>query len=326
LANLPMINLSSPNKYLTPKSGHRQVIKPSSSRSDPPEQANSRLYPGFYWPPLYSVEVSRFAFKVLYIVLFLIVNRCKSLDNPMPEWPHPIILRPCHGPLQWEVGSNMLRGRLMSRHQVNELFGGHGMPRISLCFILILIFVVCATLGAAQKVADTKSRITLNFNQTEYVHRWSQNDQHEFTPPGQEDLSKWIDMLTINFYQQVSSGEGLASVANQILENYKTNKGRVLRTDSVPRTIEKPAEHLIVVVFGRPTFLEAVQARFKLVNGTGVGIIYSHRVYGKEAGPEMSTWLKGNGPSVEKALMAWEFPPSLGSLQKSSAPKGKPRD
>ncbi|MGA9771126.1 MAG: hypothetical protein WBV94_18985 [Blastocatellia bacterium] len=197
------------------------------------------------------------------------------------------------------------------------------MPRIALYFVLILIFPVCAN---AQKEADTKSRITLNFNQTSYVHRWSQNDQHEFTPPGQDDLSKWTDMLTINFYPRVNEGEGLAMVANQVLENYKTQKGKVLRTFSVPRTNEKPAEHLIVVVFGRPTFLEAVQARFKLVNGKGVSIIYSHRVYGKEAGPEMSVWLKDHGPSMENAIMAWEFPASLGSLQKSSAPKSQPRD
>jgi hypothetical protein len=190
------------------------------------------------------------------------------------------------------------------------------MLKISLYFVLILISLICATAGAAQKGADTKNKITLNFNQTEYVHRWSQNDQHEFTPPGQEDLSKWADMLTINFYPHVSDGEGLALAANQVLQNYKDHKGVVVRTASVPRTNEKPAEHLIAVVFGRPTFLEAVQARFKLVNGKGVSIIYSHRVYGKEAGPEMSRWLKDNGPSIEKALMGWAFPPTLSSLQK----------
>ena len=199
------------------------------------------------------------------------------------------------------------------------------MPRLSLYFVLIFIFPVCAIVGATQKEAETKSGITLNFNQNEYVYRWSQNDLHEFTPPGQGDLSKWTDMLTINFYPQVNEGEGLALVANQVLENYKTQRGRVLRTVSVPRTINKPAEHLIAVVFGRPTFLEAVQARFKLVNGKGVSIIYSHRVYGKEVGPEMSTWLKDHGASTENALMAWEFPPSLDSLQKSPAPKIQPR-
>ena len=199
------------------------------------------------------------------------------------------------------------------------------MPKIRLYFVLILIFHVYAVPGAAQKGADTKSKITLNFNQTSYVHRWSKNDLHEFTPPGQEDLSKWADMLSINFYPQVTDGEGLALIASQVLENYKSQKGIVLRTASVPRTSEKPAEHLIAVVFGRPAFLEAVQARFKLINGQGVAIIYSHRVYGKAVGPEMSAWLKDNGASIEKALMGWEFPLTLGSLQRSSATKSRPR-
>ena len=186
---------------------------------------------------------------------------------------------------------------------------------------LILLFLICSTVGSAQRQADTKGKISLNFNQTEYVHRWSQKDQHEFTPPGQEDLSKWKDMLTINFYQHVTDGEGLASVASQVLENYKTQKGIVLKTAFVPRTVQKPAEHLIVVVFGRPTFLEAVHARFKLSDGKGVSLIHSHRLYGKEVGPEMSAWLKDHGSSIERILMAWEVPSTLGSLQKSSAPK-----
>jgi hypothetical protein len=128
-------------------------------------------------------------------------------------------------------------------------------------------------------------------------------------------------MLTINFYPQVTDGESLAQAANQVLGNYKAQNGVVLRTSSVPRTTERPAEHLIAVVFGRPTFLEAAHTRLKLVSGNGVSIVYSHRVYGKAAGPAMSAWLKENGASIERALMAWEVPSSLSSLQKSAMPK-----
>jgi len=39
----------------------------------------------------------------------------------------------------------------------------------------------------------------------------------------------------------------------------------------------------------------------------------------------MSAWLKDRGSSLEKALMAWEFPASLDSLQKLSTPKRQPR-
>src|SRR5689334_2631791 len=111
------------------------------------------------------------------------------------------------------------------------------MARRSLFVVLILILPVGATVGAAQKAAAIQNKITLNFNQTEYLYRWSQNDLHEFTPSGQGDLSKWTDMLSLNFYQQVTDGESLALVANQILENYKAQKGIVLKTLSVPRTL-----------------------------------------------------------------------------------------
>jgi hypothetical protein len=66
---------------------------------------------------------------------------------------------------------------------------------------------------------------------------------------------------------------------------------------------------LIVVVFGRPEFIEAAFARFKLHNGTGTSVIYSHRIYGKEVGNQMSAWLKQNGPATEKALMQWDAMP-----------------
>src|SRR6185503_14358163 len=178
------------------------------------------------------------------------------------------------------------------------------MGRLSLSCVVILLFSFVAV-ESAQK--DAKSKPILKLNQTDYLHRWSQNDQHEFTPRGQEDLQKWTDMLTVNVYRQVTEGEGLALAANQVLERYKSQQARVLRTDSVPRTAERPAEHLIVVVFGRPTFLEAVLARFKLVGGKGASIIYSHRVYGKEVGAQMSTWLRDNGPAMEKSLMSMEL-------------------
>lgn len=40
-------------------------------------------------------------------------------------------------------------------------------------------------------------------------------------------------------------------------------------------------------------------------------MIYSHRVYGKNAGNEMSAWLVRNGPGTEKNLMKWEAMPKL---------------
>lgn len=59
------------------------------------------------------------------------------------------------------------------------------------------------------------------FRDVGYFHRWSKNDQHEFTPEKQEDLNKWSDMVTVNGYPDVGDGERLAATANAVLENYK---------------------------------------------------------------------------------------------------------
>jgi hypothetical protein len=110
----------------------------------------------------------------------------------------------------------------------------------------------------------------------------------------------------------------LATRANAVLENYKSHKGKVLRTSSVPRTPKQPAEHFIAVVFGRPTFIEVALARFKLVDGFGCSIVYSHRIYGEKIGDQMSAWLKKNGAEKEKALMESSDIPSPASLNEAS--------
>jgi hypothetical protein len=163
-------------------------------------------------------------------------------------------------------------------------------------------------LGCTAGVAAPETKIegsSLTFGGVEYLHRWSKDDQHEFTPRGQEDLNRWADMVTINRYPAIVDGEGLSARANAVLGTYKSHRAMVLRTDSVPRTAEKPAEYLMVVLFPRPDFIEAVFARFKIHGGVGISAIYSHRIYGSKIGDQMSAWLKANGPSTEKILMNW---------------------
>ena len=159
-----------------------------------------------------------------------------------------------------------------------------------------------------------------------YFHRWSQNDQHEFTPTSQADLEKWSDMITINAYPSARGGDALAMKANAVLENYKSHGGRVLRTNSVPRTPGRPAEHFIAVVFGRPNFIEAAFGRFKLVNGVGCSIVYSHRIYGEKVSDPMSAWLKDNGPKMEKVLMDWNNFLSPASLRDLPRTESRPGD
>ena len=179
----------------------------------------------------------------------------------------------------------------------------------------LVIFVFLAALWGVL-IAATPAQPVFTFNGVGYFHRWSQNNQHEFTPVGQEDLEKWSEMITINVYPEVHDGDGLAAKANAVLGNYKSHQGMVLKTNSIPRTPDRAAEHFIAVVFGRPDFIEATFARFKQVDGSGCSIVYSHRIYGEKIGDQMSAWLGANGGQMEKILMNWNELPPLASFSR----------
>ena len=159
---------------------------------------------------------------------------------------------------------------------------------------------------ASSWAADNSKTPAFQFRQVNYFERWSKNEQREFTPEKQEDLDRWTDMMTLNGYPDVHDGEGLATTANAVLENYKNHQGKVLKTDSVPRTPDRPAEHLIVVRFDRPGFVEVAFARFKLVAKKGRSFVYSHRFYGEKVGEQMSSWMAANRADVQEALMEWK--------------------
>lgn len=168
-------------------------------------------------------------------------------------------------------------------------------------------------LGAAALPALSPTvppRAQVKFRGLDFQLRFSKGDQHELTPPGQEDLKKWQEMLTFNFYPNVRDGEALAKTANSVLGAYKEAKAIVVRTNSVPAKADRPAEHLVAVLFPQPDFIEAAFTRFVLRDGKGVGITFSYRKYGK-VGNEMSEWLKANGPEIEKEIMAFDAIPKL---------------
>jgi hypothetical protein len=191
--------------------------------------------------------------------------------------------------------------------------------------ILVLLAIARALLDETHThAAAAPAKWAFVFNGVDYLHRWSMNHQHEFTPDRQEDLEKWSDMVTVNVYLDAHDGEALATKANAGLENYKNHKGRVLRTNSVPQTPDRPAEHFVAIVFGRPNFVEVAFARFKLIDGLGCSIVYSHRIYGEKVGDQMSTWLKNNGAKLEKALMEWNGIPSAASLLELPQKEGLP--
>jgi hypothetical protein len=113
----------------------------------------------------------------------------------------------------------------------------------------------------------------------------------------------------VQYYRKATDGERLTKVANLVADNYKAAKGRIIRTISIPRTKDSAAEHYVSVLFRRPEFAETAFARFKLQDGIGAAVIYSHRSHGKDAGHDMSQWLAKNGDATEKAILKWDaFP------------------
>ena len=180
----------------------------------------------------------------------------------------------------------------------------------SACFAIF--FAQTAVSGFLPQAPNRKEKVAaFSFADVNYFHSFSKGDQYEYTPEGQEDLNAWTDMVTILSYPKAKDGEALAATANAVLENYKANNASVVKTDSVPRTRDKPAEHLIVVIFGRPEFIEVAFSRFKMHGGIGSAVVYSHRIYGKKVGDEMSKWLQVNGPTTERDLMKWDALPKL---------------
>lgn len=187
------------------------------------------------------------------------------------------------------------------------------------CSRVLGIFLALLALGLASPslFAATPSdaeATTFSFNDASYFHRWSKAGQNEFTPAADTDLSAWNDMITLNVFEQVHDGEQLATIANRVLGNYQRG-GKILRTNSTPRTDTQPAEHFISAVLGTPALLEAVFCRIIIADGTGMAVVYSHRIYGAKAGPAMADWLQKNGSRTEQLMMDWKRIPSAASLR-----------
>ena len=121
-------------------------------------------------------------------------------------------------------------------------------------------------------------------------------------------------MVTVNLHEKVGNGDQLAALANGVLGNYEGH-GKILRTDSKPRTPGHEAEHLVVAILSAPGFMEAAFARVMMVAGKGVVGVYSHRAYGKDPAAEVGPWLPSTGQSVETTLMGWKGLPKLAAVR-----------
>ncbi|MCA4904757.1 MAG: hypothetical protein INH10_19160 [Rhodocyclaceae bacterium] len=175
-------------------------------------------------------------------------------------------------------------------------------------------FLVAALCSAPFTAAGADAqRLVVSLGDRSFVHRWSKDNQNEFTPEGQTDLKKWEEMVTLSVHPNVKDGDQLANLANAVLGNYQ-RAGKILRTDSKPRTKDQSAEHLIVAILGAPGVIEAAFARLILVDGTGFIVVYSRRAYGDGAAQAIGKWLQTNGPTTEQTLMGWTQYPRPAAL------------
>ncbi len=174
------------------------------------------------------------------------------------------------------------------------------------------LFVLAALMTAGRLSAEPGGPlITMRFSGVEYVHRWAKNGQHAFTPRGQEDEDHWSDMIALNYYATAKTEAGLAAKANDVLGGYKKNGARILRANTVPGAAGKPAEYVLVVALEQPDFIETAFARFTIVDGTGLSVVYFHRIYGNQVGGQIDAWLRQNDLATEKALQELKNIPLL---------------
>ncbi len=174
--------------------------------------------------------------------------------------------------------------------------------------------------GFAAEAATPPTALT--FMGTPYLHRWSANGQNDYTPLPQSDLAKWRDILTLQVYDGVDTGEKLSKVANDVLLASQ-KVGLIIRTNSLPATPGRPAQHMIVAVLSDVGVRTMVFTRFMLTPAGGLAVTYAHRIQGIKPDAEASAWFKVNDIPIEKALMAWtEIPsvPALRALPQASGP------
>ena len=189
--------------------------------------------------------------------------------------------------------------------------------RILLLSLSLSFTAVVGEAHATEFGARESSQIS--FDGQEYLYKWSSDDLHEFTPGEQNVTGQWTDMLTVNDYPLVSSGEDLAVVANAVISNYEDVGGIVLGVESIPRTKLKPAEYIIAVVFGAPEAAEFAMVKFQLHEGIGSSIAYAHREYGADVGNVMNDWMEAHGTRLQEVVTKFTDMPSYSEFQKNES-------
>jgi hypothetical protein len=176
--------------------------------------------------------------------------------------------------------------------------------------------------GSAAATADVQSPATakITFRGTEYLLRSSQGNGYDFTPRGQEDLSTFTDMLTLNLYPAAHDQEALATITSRVQAIAQGAKATILRTISVSASGQQPGEHFLAAVMPTPHGVDFDAIHFVLVDKQGAGVFYTHRSYGESAAGTTSAWVTKNAADVEQQLLQFDASRMVSSVKNPTSP------
>ena len=143
---------------------------------------------------------------------------------------------------------------------------------------------------------------------------------YEFTPPGQEDLHTFNDMLALDLYPAAHDQEALATITSRVLAIAQGANATVLRKISVAASGQQPGEHFIAAVLPTPHGVDFDATRFVLIDKQGVGVFYTHRSYGTSAAGTTSEWVTKNAADVEQQLLQFDASHMVSSVKISTSP------
>ena len=197
------------------------------------------------------------------------------------------------------------------------------------------IFFACALAATAATAtlhgltglaADLQSPATprVTFRGTEYLLRPSQGNTYDFTPPGQEDLSAFTDMLSLNLYPAAHDQQALATITSRTVAVAQGAKATILPSISGSAS-GQPGEHFFAAVLPTPHGVDFDAIRFVLIDKQVVGVFYTHRSQGQSAAASTNAWVGKNAADVERQLLQFDASRMLSSVKIStSSPQPAP--
>jgi hypothetical protein len=174
--------------------------------------------------------------------------------------------------------------------------------------------------GLATPDLQSPATAKVTFRGTEYLLRSSQGTTYDFTPPGQEDLSTFTDMLELNLYPAAHDQEALATITSRVRAIAQSAKATILPTISASASGQQPGEHFFAAVLPTPHGVDFDAIHLVLVDKQGYGVFYTHRSYGESAAGKTSEWVTKNSADVEQQLLRFDASRMVSSVKISTSP------